>query len=411
MKILFVYLGTLKSSGSGVIRNRTFIQGAIKNGHSVDVLMLDDYMSPNYDENVILDDGINIKLISMGRTYEAVAERRKIKKNIQSGVSKNNSNVFMQNVKTKANHILRRLKYITSFDMRSLNKNIVVTENDYDLMVSSSDPIYSHIYSYHLRNKNKIKCPWIQYWGDPLMDDINFIPNGFEKAIVKQREKNILKKATSVVYTSPLTLNIQKKLFPTYKNKMHFANQACLNETDDYDFKDVGGIYNIGYFGDYHSRTRNLIPLIQAVAKDNRIHLIIAGNGDLELDSTAILNLQVCGRCKSKELNGLEEKTDIIVGICNKSGGQIPAKFYYESGCKKPIIAVIDGEYKDELLKYFDSFNRYIICDNNPVDISRAINEAIFDIQQKKKYELPESMKAASVANRIINSVLGGEDR
>ena len=199
------------------------------------------------------------------------------------------------------------------------------------------------------------------------MDDINFIPNGFEKAIVKQREKNILKKATSVVYTSPLTLNIQKKLFPTYKNKMHFANQACLNETDDYDFKDVGGIYNIGYFGDYHSRTRNLIPLIQAVAKDNRIHLIIAGNGDLELDSTAILNLQVCGRCKSKELNGLEEKTDIIVGICNKSGG--------------------------------------------PVDISRAINEAIFDIQQKKKYELPESMKAASVANRIINSVLGGEDR
>ena len=75
MKILFVYLGTLKSSGSGVIRNRTFIQGAIKNGHSVDVLMLDDYMSPNYDENVILDDGINIKLISMGRTYEAVADR------------------------------------------------------------------------------------------------------------------------------------------------------------------------------------------------------------------------------------------------------------------------------------------------------------------------------------------------
>lgn len=191
---------------------------------------------------------------------------------------------------------------------------------------------------------------------------------------------------------------------------MVFVNQACLKEENQQNSIYEDDNYTLGYFGDFHSRTRNLTPLVKAMEDDERLRLIIVGNGDLEDGVCISSNVEIRGRCKSKKLKDLEDKTRIIVGVCNKRGSQIPAKFYYEAGCRKPIIVVVDGEYKNELMEYFNSFARYIVCRNEIEEIRSAVNIAIQDIQRNKEYNLPNEMQASVVSKRIIDSVTRGEN-
>ena len=117
MKILFIYLGTLKSSGSGVIRNRAFIQGALENDHTVDVVMLDDHLSINYDENVVLNNIHKIQLIKMGCLYKLIVQRRHvISVANQSGREDNRG--LKGTLKNEISRFLKHIKYITSFDDR-----------------------------------------------------------------------------------------------------------------------------------------------------------------------------------------------------------------------------------------------------------------------------------------------------
>ena len=235
-----------------------------------------------------------------------------------------------------------------------------------------------------------------------MLNDITW-KSDWRDRIVKYWEKKLISKADRVIYSSPLTLKVQKDTFPKLAHKMDYATQAYAdvenNKSESINRKDESQIL-VGYFGAYKSTVRNILPLYNA-AKIMGFKLNICGPSDIKLQSTN--NIRVLGKLPYKEVVKLESESDIIVCLCNKKGTQIPGKIYYCAAYKKPIVVILDSEYKTELRVFLESFNRYILCDNNEKSIQNAIKRAR-DGLRIEKYEIPEKLKPDYVARKIIGS-------
>lgn len=53
---------------------------------------------------------------------------------------------------------------------------------------------------------------------------------------------------------------------------------------------------------------------------------------------------------------------------------------YYAAASQKHMLVILDGDEKDKLKEYLDSFGRYITCENNPESIQKALS----DIRSRK---------------------------
>ena len=87
--------------------------------------------------------------------------------------------------------------------------------------------------------------------------------------------------------------------------------------------------------------------------------------------------IKIYPRLNLDELKPIEDKTNVLIFLCNKKGGQIPGKIYQYSATNKTILFILDGtnEEKKVLKEYFEPFNRYVFCENTVQDITRAINQ------------------------------------
>ena len=52
------------------------------------------------------------------------------------------------------------------------------------------------------------------------------------------------------------------------------------------------------------------------------------------------------------------------------------------------MLVILDGDEKDKLRAYIESFNRYIVCDNNVESIKVALSK-IQQNRNKVKYNVP----------------------
>lgn len=377
-------------NSSATIRNIGFIKGALELGHTVDTVTLEpDFNSINYDNSNCMDLNITRQyIIKPNLIYKKFRSKKK-----QSAITLKNGNVTIRNV------IISMLKIITPFDPQIINIKNIKLKHTYDLVISSSDPKSSHLLAKHIIKKNRLTCPWYQYWGDPMKADITYAHNNFLKEICLERaESKLLKSANRIIYTSPLTLHHQKKLYPNYAKKMICVVQSCIRQENSTPLIKNDYI-QIGYFGDYYKQIRNIVPLVSAINQSDNLKLIIAGTGDINVNS---YNTIIYPRLSFREVKELEENVDILVGICNSKGTQIPAKFYYMAGSQKPVILITDGEYAEKLQQYFEKYNRYIICQNNPEHISLAIQTAINQIQQEVRYSLPSQLLPINVSKKIL---------
>ena len=241
-------------------------------------------------------------------------------------------------------------------------------ESEYDIVISMSDPKSSHLLALALLDKGIVGCgSYIQIWGDPMYLDITnktLIP----KTIIKKEEEKLIKRSDKIFYVSPLTLEAEKKIFPKYADKMDVLFPTYQGKSV---YEPVTKIKKIGYFGDYNSEIRDIMPLYNAV-KDSKYELIICGNSDLKLNSTN--NISINGRVSFSKVKEFEEDVDLLVHISNKFGTQIPGKIYQYMGTNKPILFVLDGP-KELLVKVFEPFNRVMFCNNNEEDIIKTIQK------------------------------------
>lgn len=379
MRILFVTSYPLEYNTSANIRNMGLIHGFLENGHSVSTFS--SYPTdPTLYSGEYLDFPFN-KRYWVGSKSTIVVDHTK--------------KTLFAKLKILAS------KLITEFAVydrrvslaRSIKSGLI--KEEYDYIISSSDLKSSHVLAEKLllTHPNKLG-KWIQYWGDPFSNDISNNHRFSAKRIVKEEER-LLRIADKVVYVSPFTRDEMASKYPFYSNKLKFlpipfirkAEKVCV-EVD----KEL-----VAYLGDYNSKNRNILPFVKAV-KDSEIRTVIAGTSDLVIENTNTLS--VLGRLQGSDIEELSEKTGVFVCICNLYGTQIPGKVYHYVDTGKPILVILDGDREDELKKYFETYNRFYLCQNKADIIAKTLKSIISDY---RRFSTPHSLDPATIADFFLD--------
>jgi hypothetical protein len=413
MEILFVSMDAFDSNTSATIQNKGIVRGLSAIGHEVDIMTLEpDHNSISFDESM---NDIN-KLVK--DTYyininQKYAVLRAKKQNFNKKTTDDNKKNLLKLIFKKTRKIIKgAYDRVSIFDAQKVNvkgvSKIRIDYSKYDIIISSSDPKSSHLIAERIFKENKnCKAKWIQYWGDPMLNDITR-KSDWRDGLVKYHENKLISKADKVVYASPFTLELQKETFPKLSFKMDYANQVYANILDIRDNDDdteknkkTNGSITVGYFGAYQSKVRNIIPLYNAV-RNSKYKLNVCGTSDVLLKNTN--NISIHGKVSYKLAVEMEEESDILVCICNNKGTQIPGKIYYCTAYNKPIIVILDGEYKNELKTYLGAFNRFILCENEEGSIRDAIEKAK-DQLEVKRFEISEQLTPKYMANKILSKL------
>ena len=245
------------------------------------------------------------------------------------------------------------------------------SDEEYDYVLSISTPPSGHLLAHNLLKTKHIKAKhWIQIWEDPWFGDAYGFNN---KRSIFQEEKRLLVFAEKVCYVSPLTLKNRQILFPESADKMYWQPLPYYykNDTDE---KVVFYNNHYGYFGDYAPISRTLKPFYES-AKQCGINVNICGSPNNLFLATE--QIHIYPRLPLNKLKPIEDRTNVLIFLCNRKGGQIPGKIYQYSATYKTILFILDGtdEEKRVLKEYFQKFNRYVFCENTVEDITRAIKD------------------------------------
>ena len=275
--------------------------------------------------------------------------------------------------------------------LRQLRKTPVPDEY-YDVVISTSDPKTSHVFTSRLL-RHIHYGRWIQHWGDPLLGDITR-NLWWPKCCIKLFEWRILRKADKIVYVTPFTCSVQQFEYPKLKEKMVFiplpADMCATHTTPKSD------LLRIAYLGDYNPTFRNLQPLYDACVHMDSVSLTIAGNGP---EYHTLPTVRVLPRIPQVQALGIENDADVIFCVCNLRGTQIPGKIFYKASSDKHILIAVEKELHNEMCQYFESFNRFIVCDNTP----DSITEALLSLRnQAHDYITPEQLLPISIAKAIL---------
>lgn len=403
MKVLFINADCLTRNSSANLCHLAYINGLLNAGHDVTVLSADgkDY---SLDREMKIPEDAKCYFIHGISLYEKFSLKKKQhqKNNISESVSNQSFNkiafikrVVVSNIKSMILHCYGVHGIYKTFIRKASN---FIFNDQFDILISVSTPPASHLLAYKLIKNGNVKAKhWIQIWEDPWYSDVYGFNN---KARILKEEYKLISFAEKICYVSPLTLGNQKKLFSKYAYKMFWQPLPFYYQNDN-EKVDITSKKNYGYFGDYAPVSRNL-KLFYEAAKEMKINVNICGNPNNLFSSTEFISIYP--RMTLDKLKKIEEKTNVLVFLCNKKGGQIPGKIYQYSATNKIILFILDGtdEEKRVLKEYFSKFNRYVFCDNNIEDIKNAIKT----IEENKFNTINNSPVPNFNPVTIVNNIL-----
>ena len=369
MRVLFIVGSCLEINSSANLCHLAYIRGFCDAGYVVDVLSARDDGAVK-DPDMRLPAAVKHHYQYSVSLYERVSHIRKKATGAQAQTAPVNADPdgsaggFGSRVKNK----IRGLYGVYGIDGAWLSHvKKFRTETYYDVVISLSCPFTSHRAALELIRSGRIDCGrWIQIWEDPWYGDLAY---DFRSEACLAEEKKLCAAAREIVYVSPVTLMYQKKLFPESAGKMRFVPTPSYYSGADASAPQTG---IFGYFGDYEPDVRDLAPFYEA-AQEEGIRALICGNSSRPFASTE--NVAVHPRMPLGKLAEYERKTQTLVFLCNKKGGQIPGKIFQYSAQNKPILFILDGtaEEIEAIGAYFSGFGRYVFTENNKEDIRKAI--------------------------------------
>ena len=380
MKVLFVTLFPLENNTSVTISNYGILSGLYKLGHDVTILMpyaSDTDMPIPYD-------------LSMFRIVRIEGMPFDQLRNVP----------VRQSIRFKLRRKYRKMIEFLDFTRPYLKsaKNVSIINEHFDLIISTSDPKTSHVFVKKMIKNGLRYTRWIQHWGDPMFGDITR-SNCYPDWVIKLYERSIIKMADKIVYVSPFTADMLRENHSSLSNKISFVPLPCIEAdyTEEMYKKDKSTL-KLVYLGDYSPSIRNIIPLYEAVKPMKNVELTIAGISSLKLDNTD--NITILPRIPQEECLKLEKEADVLVTVCNLRGTQIPGKLYYSAGSQKHMLVILDGDNKEALQEYLESYNRYIVCDN----IEESIRCMLYKISSINcdKYQVPCILLPKNNVQQII---------
>ena len=267
--------------------------------------------------------------------------------------------------------LLTTVKSIVHFSKKRIPTRLFELEN-YTL-VSHSPSVDSILICKKILKENKIRR-YVQYWGDPYALSLITPEEFYFKRIPdKWIEGTMHKSADKIVFGTKSLYDAEIKLFPKIKNKASFVEVSFNPESKD--VQENNKRITIGYFGNYYSNIRNILPFYNAAKNILDADFIICGNSDLKLSSTH--NTKVLSRVSQNDVAKLESNIDIVICILNKRGVQIPGKVFYQTNTNKDILVVLDGPMKDEIKHELEESKRFLFCDNDECSITTALKGII----------------------------------
>ena len=408
MNILYVTGSCLTRNTSANMSHNGYVKGLLENGHNADIIMAKESWG---EEDKALPRWESARYFE----YDSVSFADRLRKRVGHTLS-------AQTVETSSEDKTAVKKQRTSIKatIRSVAKNSfyrIFRPDDiypleakwlqtartfkgtkkYDVVISNSSPAASHkLVALLTENHSILYDRWIQIWEDPWYFDLY----GGHSLDIKKEEHSLLQQAQEICYVSPLTCMYQKEYFPDCADKMRcvplpfFEFEKSINNTP-YPEETA-----FGYFGDYYSHTRNLMPFYEALM-DLGFNGYIYGDTDLSLSATK--EIQVSGRVTLDILSGIQANTQILVHLCNLKGGQIPGKIYHYSATNKPILFILDGTEKEQAMiyRFFSKFNRYYFCKNEKNEIEKTMKKIV---DENKTFQEVDAFSPKYVVKELLDN-------
>lgn len=405
MRVLYVVGSCLTKNTSANMSHNAYVQGLLENGCTVDILMAKDSWGAQDNKLPIWKEAhyfcysassFQDKLCILARKFFSSPAPSKSSPSVMP--EERHTAVPDSSLQTKLRIGLKNLFYrlfpndpCYPLEQHWLKRaSRFCSKTTYDLVISNSSPAASHKLVWSLLQAKKISCKrWVQIWEDPWYADLY----SSKSQTIFQEEHQLLLAATEIYYVSPLTLDYQKELFSACAAKMKHIPLPYLVFSEDTSAKCN---FSFGYFGDYYSHTRNLLPFYQALRKSGYPGRIY-GDSDLHLEPTE--QITVSGRVTLDVLEKVQSETGVLVHLCNLHGGQIPGKIYHYSATQKPILFILDGtpEEQSQIKNYFNQFHRYFFVPNE----EKQIYDAITAIMQNSEVYMCKKVDAFAPRNVV----------
>lgn len=377
MKILVINGECIQTNTSANLCHLAYISGLVDLGHDVTLLSADgrDY---TLDRNMVIPSEVKQYTYYGVSLYEKLSLRKKSVSGADAVPVANNNTAEIAGPSVAAKIINKAKKAVLSmYGVHGIYATFVRKANKFrsdelfDYIISVSTPVTSHLIAHNLIKRRRIKGKhWIQIWEDPWHSDVYGF-NGSEK--IRKEEKRLLSYAERVCYVSPITLKIQREKFPESAHKMYWQPLPFYYKSEPSEKTDLAkNVY--GYFGDYSPEARDLSCFYEA-AREAGIEVNICGGPHTLFEPCE--NIHIYPRMTLDKLKPIEDKTNVLIFLCNRKGGQIPGKIYQYSATDKTVLFIMDGTDEEQkvLHEYFKKYNRYVFCKNTKDDILRAIEK------------------------------------
>lgn len=385
MTIMYVLSDDIGRNTSANIRNAGLINGFLNIGVSVQVVCLKEIS--NKDHGLLqMISGSDLLYL----THRTQREKRKEGQNSCKSKLKtilvrfyNIFRIYDPNI-----HLIRRM----AIDIKSLKQP--------DIILSSSDPRSAHVLARKIAKALDFHGALIQYWGDPICNDIS--ASRLMRPFLKIIERELLLTANLSLYTNHASCDKICKLYNIPSKKMmalptpYEPSYTTSKQPDDKRIR-------VGYFGEYYSWRRNMNPLFDYIRGNKEYRLTIAGKTDLSIDESLF---DVYPVLPSDEVSKLVEQMDILVVVENlpKKGHetdciQIPGKVYHYGATDKKILVINEtGLTYNE----FHMYNRYKFCENNVESIGNALAELVKD-ESEKMHRPVIDFYPTNVAKKVLS--------
>ena len=364
-KFLFVSTYDLRRNTSGNIRTVALMKSLHDNGHTVHCIFVP---TNNVSDTNIFNNLIEIdKIFTFPRTPVSC-----ITNTSTSGKIVNDHNTIKSRFRTQLINLYSSLSVYDVFALQLIKlkaSDLSELDDDYDYIISSSEPRSSHKFAKKIIQFKKLTAKWILYWGDPMSNDVasNKLFSGLEAA----EEKKLIAMSDGSIYTNPCASRYMKKKYPELESKIDWVPTTDFHSYSDDLCK--GDVSQIGYFGDYRQMYRNIIPFYESCVENN-FSTIIMGGSDLKLQSKA--KVTVMGRMSRDVVSEYEKKCGILVVLENisKTGEciQVPGKLYHYGLTYKHILVITESI---NISKDYDQYHRFVFVPNDKSKIAEAIKK------------------------------------
>lgn len=392
MEILYITTDDILRNSSANIRNASLVRGLEDAGNKVTVLCLKRNTQDSHLKKILENIDIQYIFGTENAAYQKENKTPSIKKQLKSIAIKLYNQIRIYDP------LARLVRKVTKESIPAVKP---------DVIISSSDPRSSHLLAEKIIKLIDFKGKYIQYWGDPMLNDIS--SSFLMRPFLRMAEKRLLMLADLVVYTNDATILQMEQTYGISSDKMTSIPTPCASSEENHcqSANSEKGQVSIGYFGEYYSTRRDIMPLINAITGSNNYSLTIAGATDVKLPDNP--NIKCFPKISAAQVAELQNDTDILIVLENKPKNtkskqtviQIPGKvFHYGVTNKKVLIIEETGLSKTA----FDKYNRYYFCHNNVTDIANALKFMVADKDVNKSRPMQE-FTPTSVASQLINKI------